>query len=299
MQSEERCFRLVTAGREYVRIVDRAVEGRSLVATRDFRPGDVVFEENPLVTFDDYSTEERFPIREIVDDYLRTVPFTTEGLSLAKTIRTFLNSTQEIREEWTTLFYDAGPSDSEFDKGCMGICKLIAEHFSSYGVDEHILARAVRVVALSGHRFRSTDVALFLAGSIVAHSCNPNMSYNCSSGKLIYRATQMITAGDLLTFRYIGENQLRMPTIIRREHLFQSKQFWCRCERCLQDDSTRAMSCPAATCLEGQIMPSLLRSEAGEPLWKCCACRRVYADDDDEVRSIRNENMLMKMITKN
>jgi len=118
------------------------------------------------------------------------------------------------------------------------------------------------------YKVSSEKVALFLFGSKVAHSCSPNVTYSSrtSDGKLEYKATRPINAGDMITFPYL-DDVWETPTHVRREKLLESKSFVCRCIRCTGPDYARPFSCNkcdgALLCMDGAD---------DSPVWSCSGC---------------------------
>ena len=80
----------------------------------------------------------------------------------------------------------------------------------------------------------------------------------------MYRAAHHIDAGDILTFSYLGEERSREPTEMRRNYLFATKRFWCRCPRCSMPDATRVLPCGCGK--------SMLHCPLSESPWSCVAC---------------------------
>ena len=116
---------------------------------------------------------------------------------------------------------------------------------------------------------RSGKSALFLYSSKVAHSCFPNVSYSSKTldGKLEFKAIQPIRAGDMITFSYI-EKVIETPTHLRRANLQATKEFICRCDRCMGPDYNRLVPC--STCKE--LVACTYNNETGSAEWVCQVC---------------------------
>jgi MYND finger/SET domain len=85
---------------------------------------------------------------------------------------------------------------------------------------------------------------LFEVGCRMAHSCRPNCVWFTSQDgrSKIVRALHPISAGDMITIFYLDPRLLERPTYLRRQDLYQTKNFVCQCPRCLDpkgDDSRR------------------------------------------------------------
>lgn len=102
---------------------------------------------------------------------------------------------------------------------------------------------------MNGHEVPLSEpphVAVYDKGSLLAHSCRANCAKSFSSaGELVVRTAAPVKAGEPLTICYTDP---MWGTAARRQHLFETKFFWCRCERCL--DRTEfgtyfsALACP-------------------------------------------------------
>jgi hypothetical protein len=98
-------------------------------------------------------------------------------------------------------------------------------------------------------------VGLFEYGCLAAHSCNPNMVFRISKDlSIVYRAVRRIEKGELATSSYADDLQQLWHTKRRRELLYSTKGFVCRCQRCLRPDRARAVRCPK--CGQDEVMPS-------------------------------------------
>ena len=77
-----------------------------------------------------------------------------------------------------------------------------------------------------------------------------------------YRACRSIRAGDHICFSYIDAIWTK-STIERRRDCNETKDFSCRCVRCVGPDTTRVFRCPREGC-DGFATPEVKRgSEVG------------------------------------
>ena len=150
-----------------------------------------------------------------------------------------------------------------------------------YGCDNELYHEAPRE---SFSRKSSGKMALFLFGSKVAHSCNPNVTYSSrtSDGKLEYKVICSIKAGDMVTFSYIDE-LLETPTHIRRTKLIDTKSFLCRCSRCLGPDFSRPFSCNK--CSGGVVLCT--DPQGDSPVWSCSGCGAGM--EKEHIETLENE----------
>lgn len=129
--------------------------------------------------------------------------------------------------------------------------------------------------------------ALFLFSSKVAHSCNPNVAYSSrtSDGKLEYKAIRPINTGDMITFPYLTE-LLETPTHIRRITLIGTKEFLCRCSRCIGPDFSRAISC--RKCRSGGVV-LCTDPEGDSPSWSCSGCGELDSVEKQRITALEDE----------
>ncbi|KAE8736581.1 hypothetical protein FOCC_FOCC017963 [Frankliniella occidentalis] len=148
------------------------------------------------------------------------------------------------------------------------------------------------ILQVNGHEVPLSEppyVAVYDKGSLLAHSCRANCAKSFSSaGELVVRTALPVKAGEPLTICYTDP---MWGTAARRQHLYDTKFFWCRCERCV--DPTEfgsyfsAIACPGGDGEQpdcpGAIMPDDPLVEGGAPeggdpdmgeqqYWRCPTC---------------------------
>ncbi|KAJ4460542.1 putative SET and MYND domain-containing protein [Paratrimastix pyriformis] len=80
-----------------------------------------------------------------------------------------------------------------------------------------------------GHR----GTALYLAPSLLNHSCDPNCAYHTvARGRMLVVARRNIPAGEQLTMSYLRD--LAAPRSMRQTRLLRTWLFHCRCQRCAE-----------------------------------------------------------------
>jgi hypothetical protein len=278
-------------------ICDEGGMGRVLRATRDFAPGDIVMEEEPLVVFSEENTSFaslRRACVSAIEEWKKTARMQLDWSTpmAADVCCALLNASEEVKVTWLAYLFapDDGAVAAFRDLG-QRVCSL-PENMSSMSVEEFV--RGLQAVRINGFQFMRTKKAIFETASLVAHSCSPNMQYKSLTGKLVQRAIRCIQRGDILTFSYLGNWGEMMPTVLRRDNLSKSKNFWCRCSRCLAEDRTRSLPCPSSGC-KGVVLHSLLREDASEPAWKCQTCNECFFDTplEDALDLFVTERMLL------
>ena len=113
--------------------------------------------------------------------------------------------------------------------------------------------------------------ALFPMAYLMAHDCTPNTTHtdHTKTHDLTIRMTDDVKKGEMITVTYSYTLQ---GTIKRREHLHESKFFWCRCKRC-KDPTEFGTYCSALRCPKcpGGMILSIDPLEQ-ESDWKCVKC---------------------------
>ncbi|XP_050670565.1 SET domain-containing protein SmydA-8-like [Leptidea sinapis] len=112
---------------------------------------------------------------------------------------------------------------------------------------------------------------LYPVSSLLNHNCVPNTKYGFDKDyKMFVRAVKPIPAGTELTTCYSG---LLWGTPARRLHLFKTKHFWCKCDRCA-DPTERGTLLSALKCFEPSCASSLIPIEPlkSSTAWRCLDC---------------------------
>eukprot|EP01036_Dinobryon_divergens_P030025 gene30025-39215_t len=94
---------------------------------------------------------------------------------------------------------------------------------------------------------------LYHLTSLMSHSCVPNCVVDTSSVEMTVRCITAVKKGEELTIEY-NEDYFDQPTHVRRAHLISSKEFLCRCPRCVSPgDDTRQFNCFDSTSYESYM----------------------------------------------
>jgi len=125
----------------------------------------------------------------------------------------------------------------------------------------------------------------------VAHSCLPNVGYSSktASGVLEYRACRSIRAGDHICFSYIDAIWTK-STIERRRDCNETKDFSCRCVRCVGPDTTRVFRCPREGCdgfATPEVHPAIEGSCVDAMCWVCATCGPLDPSTTHEAMAAR------------
>lgn len=115
------------------------------------------------------------------------------------------------------------------------IAKFILRFFNcSNRWTEDIIMKMNGIVQINGHEVPLTEpphVAIYDNASLLEHSCAPNLTKSfTNSGQIKLWAPYTIRKGEHLSICY---SDALWGTIARRNHLYQTKLFYCDCYRCI------------------------------------------------------------------
>lgn len=134
-------------------------------------------------------------------------------------------------------------------------------------------------------------IALLRWGSKFAHSCSPNMflRFEPDRNAMVFTVTRALKEGDVLSFSYLPEDDSTVGGLVlgntadRRAKLQKFKFFECSCERCVDWDWSRGVSCIACH------QPTSFRDDQGT--WMCFSCKAQFKDDEATFIGEREENV--------
>jgi hypothetical protein len=266
-----------------ITIADTSTVGKAMIADKAFAIGDVIFVEPPLVClFGDgasgnvsYSIIQRMVSTQVqTTSKIDRVALSSEKSGpeididvelVSAALYTFIaRTTADTRYRWTTGFY--APMEDVLVSILMPICEEVAalDAVKSLSLSSEQLCRAVLVIIFNAHEYSPQDgdtcrpattqtdvqcnqlfVGLFPIASYAAHSCLPNAMRQPlrKAREVTYLAVREIRPGDVICISYIDEEKLRLPTCFRRALLYNTKRFWCTCERCAAPDRSRPLRC--------------------------------------------------------
>ncbi|KAL7322667.1 hypothetical protein PS15p_211641 [Mucor circinelloides] len=134
-------------------------------------------------------------------------------------------------------------------------------------------------------------IALLRWGSKFAHSCSPNMflRFEPDRNAMVFTVTRALKKGDVLSFSYLPEDDSTVGGLVlgntsdRRAKLQKFKFFECSCERCVDWDWSRGVSCNACH------QPTSFRNDQG--VWTCFSCKAHNKDDEATFVGEREDNV--------
>jgi hypothetical protein len=239
--------------------------GRVVVASKDFEPGDLIFEEQPLIEWRSY------------EEYLLK----------------FLTSSDSIQGQILDMYHP--PLETEIPSfsalrvlsSALSRKKQLAE-LSENKIYKLLLTSAINAHAYFGFRPAMQEVpnakagttpssALFFLGSKLAHSCNPNVLNSSKQGPFMsFVCIRKISKGDILFASYILD-LFSTPRHERREMLMETKFFRCSCDRCSGVDDVRGFLCSAGDCPGVALLSDSEPDSCGK--WVCQQCGCDYPQD--------------------
>ncbi|CAB9509538.1 expressed unknown protein [Seminavis robusta] len=207
--------------------------GRYVVARRDFSDlGTVIFREKPMVVHSDND------LRQLYDGYLNATDHTK----------------QLILDMYTPPSNSALMLQAAMMSGLSALGYRRAAELGPQKMTKLAGASMTNSFAYYGRPLQYTEItqattrkkaALLAYGSKLAHSCAPNTIQfsKTSDGYMHFKVIRPIKSGDSLSISYIRE-LFSSPTFARRDELWKSKSFVCRCPRCMGPDHCRVIRCP-------------------------------------------------------
>ncbi|CAH1996051.1 unnamed protein product [Acanthoscelides obtectus] len=169
----------------------------------------------------------------------------------------------------------------KYEQERVNIAQFIRKFFKLESVftEEEIL-KVCGIVMINSHEIPLTDtpyIALYDQASLLEHNCSPNCSKSFTDkGYILISAGKPIKKDEHISICYTDP---LWGTPNRRQHLWDSKYFWCECHRC--KDKTEfgtyfsALRCQDSNCT-GFLLPETFiensMNEKGSD-WKCNACK--------------------------
>jgi ribosomal protein L37AE/L43A len=238
MESELSTFRL--------HLSNDGENGRIVIADQEFIVGDVVLSDSPLFTWNNSSME----------DY----------------IIKYLLCGSTAKEGTMDMDYHSANDDANSMKLRQAsniISNKVSEIYSE--CTSELVYKLLQIKRINAHSFRTVELtsggALFRIATKCNHSCSPNVVYVTMGQNMRYVAVDHIAVGDQILPTYITD-LLVTPYHQRQSRLLESKDFACRCRRCLGSDDCRGVRCLTSATTRAQA------PQSGKPLCTGIAYRR-------------------------
>lgn len=143
---------------------------------------------------------------------------------------------------------------------------------------EEAIQTVCGILQINTHEVRTSKGyparALYPQFSLMNHSCVSNTSHGVSPTdyKVYLRTTVKVPKGGEL---YGSYTHSLLPTMLRREQLYEGKHFSCACNRCSDPTElgTHMSSLKCSKCDNGIVVP--LDSLDSESSWKCTHCEFI------------------------
>ncbi|CAB9512354.1 SET domain [Seminavis robusta] len=194
----------------------------------------------------------------------------------------FLNAPEDV--QLAILDCSAQPLDSPMGQSLVEPAKVL---FLLEVIDDFdLIHRLLSIYATNAHQYKEDDDGgigcLPLFGSKMNHSCDGGnvryLSQSSIDGCVEYTVTKPIQKGDIVSVTYLTD-LFETPTPERRQILFDTKHFWCECDRCNGPDYCRFLPCPECSKF---IACVYAQNSSDHPLWKCPTCD-LDSDDNDHL----------------
>lgn len=155
------------------------------------------------------------------------------------TVLRCLYQKQFVPKVWNKLntletHYNEMKRSDKFENDRFHIATFIRSFFGLGNIfSEEDILKICGLVMVNGHEVPISDppyVAIYESVSLIEHNCKANCCKSFgSNGDLIVGSGQVIKKGDHLSICYT-DPLWGIPN--RRQHLYQTKFFWCSCSRC-------------------------------------------------------------------
>lgn len=285
--------------------------GLSLVASRRYLCGEEVLMDTPMIEWDAANADLGPKVEELLITYSVPRFLAAAACALWPTVLAGIQADPHQ--------LDAETSSSRYQALCkmhtptLPIClsyiqlTQFAQEFVKHFVRElgtsfsslvSGLLHAMMAAKVNAHRGPSGLWSMLPIGSKLAHSCDPNLYYISRGAQGTFEgnifsfiAVRDISAGELLTFSYVGGPMLLMSAKSRQQRLQSSHLFVCVCNRCRGPDKVRTYRCPQCnhSTLVRRTSPMLQGPfdayPSGQALWSCQQgdCNySSYRDPSDE-----------------
>eukprot|EP01041_Mallomonas_annulata_P001615 gene1615-3115_t len=276
-------------------IVNDAVMGRCLEASRNVLAGDVIIQEDALVygSYDEEHSEYNNDLIQVALSHVINSNDVLDEIILA------LADLEKIQSEDIAICFlqllglhimkSQGLSSNFIEKMDL-LSQLTASHldkcisdikkFRSLYPDIIIPSitdddAGMLLGILNTNEFELEDIqgtGLFVYTAIIQHSCAPNCSFTTSGSHLFLTATEDIPLGTRLSIDY--GNYFYHPVVTRRKELFNSYGFNCNCIKCTSSDYTRCFHCEYCNTSSNtaSVTPLHESTTTLDITWQCNIC---------------------------
>lgn len=204
-------------------------KGYGLVAKENIKSGTVIIREKPafIIPKDEYIFSEMFQLlyhvltsddEDKINQFYNLAPKEIFNPKFAK---------KKIRKELKNIKKIKGAYP-----------KIIYNYFCNY--DENELILLFHKYMCNAFKFGNRGPSLLFNGTMLNHSCVPNIIYGIKDNKMHFTTVRDIEKGEELTDSYIN---IKIHYKKREKRLKKQYGFECKCERCLGDENYFTEQC--------------------------------------------------------
>eukprot|EP00746_Dinoflagellata_sp_MGD_P167417 gnl/MRDRNA2_/MRDRNA2_98012_c0_seq1.p1 gnl/MRDRNA2_/MRDRNA2_98012_c0~~gnl/MRDRNA2_/MRDRNA2_98012_c0_seq1.p1 ORF type:complete len:510 (+),score=99.12 gnl/MRDRNA2_/MRDRNA2_98012_c0_seq1:120-1532(+) len=236
-------------------------KGRILVATKDFEPGELILVESPLyIVQEERQNPGYLRLEELCNDnpddfdyepmwyWCALKSLTKEQIKGAYGGGWTPNS-EDTQQKMLLLHHEDESQERNPGKSSEIICRDLVP-----GVAESLIEALKQIWVLNCFDYTEEPqgFAMYWFTSFMSHSCCPNVATYYVGNNHALRARKHIAAGEEIHITYLTDERLLFSGHMRRWELWETKTFWCGCERCCSDlDLSRGFRCPK--CWKGTV----------------------------------------------
>mmetsp|Transcript_104211 Transcript_104211/g.222741 ORF Transcript_104211/g.222741 Transcript_104211/m.222741 type:complete len:482 (-) Transcript_104211:95-1540(-) len=228
------------------------MKGRILHATREFRQGEVILAEAPLHIVQEQDDAPAFRKLKALcekhqDDFdydplwywCALQSLTKEQIKGAKH-GGWAGAAPEVQRNLLLLHHE--------DVKEAGSASEILVRDLATNADAKLIERLTQIWVLNCFEYSDNPqgFSTYFFSSFMSHSCFPNAVWHYTGTDHVLRARRDIRIGDEVCISYLPEHGLLNAAPTRRMELYETKHFWCDCERCRSGllDLSRGFVCP-------------------------------------------------------
>lgn len=176
---------------------------------------------------------------EVLQRFPRTTRERLHGVRLFVLLATSQQSVKDLigASEFRNRTSESKERDKLVGMATGILSSLPTKYSHNTGVEDiidFIMAVKVNGFTISDIEGRRLGSGYYCLARFLNHSCAPNVIVGFDGGQLQARAVREILIGEECTISY---TELYRPLALRRQSLYEKKNFHCRCRKCLTDDA--------------------------------------------------------------
>ncbi|KAI8843389.1 hypothetical protein BJ741DRAFT_590726 [Chytriomyces cf. hyalinus JEL632] len=213
------------------KIVTTASQGKVLQSTGDFQPGNVIFQEKPLVLFTDNNQllVQVLKSEDLYNELLQLFCPSKESFDIIHNQEFFKHI--KAHPFFRILSMDAFKyrmwiPNSEVDETIQKLPETLRNKKDPSLIRQILLIERFNTIGLT-----SQKDGLFKVACRAEHSCSPNVHFMWDGSSLKCVALESIRQGQNLTYSYLPGEILERSKSKRQQHLVKYL-FLCHCARC-------------------------------------------------------------------